>query len=109
MSSKKQAYAPTPHSYVPNTFPSATISLDEEVRLAETRAERDLQESLAEVFSILITLDAVEKAFLKDAIPAPEYTDQVERLLYQYKQILADETVSRAFVGLEEFKRLNGV
>ncbi|KAI0184055.1 vacuolar protein sorting-associated [Xylaria flabelliformis] len=100
----RQAYAPTPHSYVPNTALSATINLDEEVKLAETRAERDLQDSLAEIFSIIVTLDELERAFLKDAIPESDYTDICERSLKQYKSILADETVAKAFVGLEEFK-----
>ncbi|KAI1177327.1 ESCRT-1 complex, Vps28 subunit [Nemania sp. FL0916] len=100
----RQAYAPTPHSYVPNTALSATINLDEEVKLAETRAERDLQDSLAEIFSIIVTLDELERAFLKDAIPESDYTEICERSLKQYKSILADETVARAFVGLEEFK-----
>lgn len=120
----RQAYAPTPHSYVPNTALSATINLDEvrsltpyapvlvtqliqkeqEVKLADTRAERDLQDSLAEIFSILVTLDELEKAFLKDAIPEADYTEICERSLKQYKSILADETVMNAFVGIEEFK-----
>ncbi|KAL1882287.1 Vacuolar protein-sorting-associated protein 28 [Diaporthe australafricana] len=76
----------------------------QEVKLADTRAERDLQDSLAEIFSIIITLDELEKAFLKDAIPEAEYTEICERSLKQYKSILADEAVARAFVGLEEFK-----
>jgi len=100
----RQAYAPTPHSYVPNTTLSATINLDEEVKLADTRAERDLQDSLAEVFSIIITLDELEKAYLKDAISEADYTEICDRLLKQYKAILADEAVSREFVDLETFK-----
>ncbi|KAK9775430.1 putative ESCRT-1 complex, Vps28 subunit [Seiridium cardinale] len=100
----RQAYAPTPHSYVPNSTLSATIDLDEEVKLAETRAERDLQDSLAEIFSIIITLDELERAFLKDAIPEADYTEICERSLKQYKSILADDTVAKAFVGLDEFK-----
>ncbi|RDA88328.1 hypothetical protein CP532_5539 [Ophiocordyceps camponoti-leonardi (nom. inval.)] len=100
----RQGYAPTPHSYVPNTALSATINLDEEVKLTETRAERDLQESLAELFSIIITLDELEKAFLKDAIPEAEYTEICERSLRQYKALLADDTIAREFQGLEEFK-----
>lgn len=76
----------------------------QEVKLAETRAERDLQDSLAEVFSIIITIDALEKAFLKDAIPETEYTETCDRLLKQYKAILTDEAVAREFVDLETFK-----
>ncbi|KAL2126460.1 hypothetical protein VTI74DRAFT_874 [Chaetomium olivicolor] len=100
----RQPYAPTPHSYVPNSTLSATINLDEEVKLAETRAERDLQDSLAEIFSIIVTIDELEKAFLKDAIPEADYTEICERSLKQYKSLVADETVAKAFVGLEEFK-----
>ncbi|KAL2211600.1 ESCRT-1 complex, Vps28 subunit [Sarocladium strictum] len=100
----RQSYAPTPHSYVPNTNLSATINLDEEVKLTNTRAERDLQDSLAELFSIIVTLDELEKAFLKDAVPEAEYTEICERSLRQYKALLADETISTAFVGLDEFK-----
>lgn len=76
----------------------------QEVKLADTRAERDLQDSLAEIFSIIVTLDELEKAFLKDAIPEADYTEICERSLKQYKSLVADETVSKAFVGLEEFK-----
>lgn len=116
----RQGYAPTPHSYVPNPSLSATINLDEvcrqmsplaprltgpqEVKLAETRAERDLYDSLAELFSIIVTLDELEKAFLKDAIPEAEYADICERSLRQYKALLADETIAREFGGLEKFK-----
>ena len=122
-----QPYAPTPHSYVPNNSLSSTINLDEvlditffsisftegqryrantsqEVVLATSRAERDLQESLAEVFSIIITLDELEKAYLKDAIPEGEYTEICDRLLKQYRAILTDEGVKREFGDLERFK-----
>lgn len=74
------------------------------MKLAETRVERDLQDSLAEIFSIIVTLDELEKAFLKDAIPESDYTDICDRSLKQYKSLLSDETVAKAFVGLEEFK-----
>ncbi len=76
----------------------------QEVKLTATRAERDLQDSLAEIFSIIVTLDELEKAFLKDAIPEADYTEICERSLKQYKSLVADETVAKAFVGLEEFK-----
>lgn len=80
------------------------LTLWQEVKLAETRAERDLQESLAEIFSIIVTIDELEKAFLKDAIPESDYTEICERSLKQYNSILKDEVVARAFRGLEEFK-----
>lgn len=103
MNQNLQAYAPTPYSYIPQPI-SARINLDEEVKLTETRAERDLQDSLAEVFSIIVTLDQVEKAYIKDAIPESSYTEICDRLLKQYKAILTDEAVACQIVDLETFK-----
>lgn len=63
-----------------------------------------MQDSLAEVFSIIITLDELEKAYLKDAITEGDYTEICDRLLKQYKAILTDEVVAKEFVDLETFK-----
>jgi ESCRT-I complex subunit VPS28 len=60
---------------------------------------------LAEIYSIIITLDALEKAYLKDSIPESEYTETCSRLLKQYKPNLTDETVGKAFGDLDTFKR----
>ncbi|CAK3766922.1 Vacuolar sorting-associated 28 [Lecanosticta acicola] len=98
------AYAPTPYSYTPSSNLTATINLDEEVKLADTSAERDLYESLAEIYSIIITLDALEKAYLRDSIEESEYTETCDRLLRQYKSNLADESVQAAFGDVERFK-----
>lgn len=76
----------------------------QEVSLTRTRAERDLQDSLAEVFSIIVTLDEVEKAFIKDSIPAAEYNEICERSLRQYKALLADEAIAKEFGSIEQFK-----
>lgn len=56
------------------------------------------------MFSIIITLDEIEKAYLKDAFSESDYTEICDRLLKQYKAILADEAVAKAFVDLETFK-----
>ncbi|KAF1971656.1 VPS28-domain-containing protein, partial [Bimuria novae-zelandiae CBS 107.79] len=76
-----------------------------EVKLSTTSAERDLYDSLAEIYSIIITLDALEKGYLKDSISEADYTETCSRLLKQYKSNLTDETVARAFGDLESFKR----
>lgn len=78
--------------------------LAQEVKLADTSVERDLYESLAEIYSIIITLDALEKAYLRDSIKESEYTETCDRLLRQYKSNLADESVQAAFGDLERFK-----
>lgn len=74
------------------------------MKLASSSNERDLYDSLAEVYSIIITLEALEKAYLKDSVAAVYYTDTCGRLLQQYKSNLADDTVLRAFGDLETFK-----
>lgn len=81
------------------------MKLTQEVKLSETTAEKDLNDSLAEIYSIIITLDGLEKAYIKDSIPEREYTEICGRLLKQYKSNLSDDSVARAFVDLETFKR----
>ena len=81
------------------------MNATQEVKLSETAAERDLNDSLAEIYSIIITLDGLEKAYIKDSIPETEYTDICSRLLKQYKSNLSDDTVARSFGDLETFKR----
>jgi ESCRT-I complex subunit VPS28 len=73
------------------------------VKLAGTSTERDLYESLAEVYSIIITLDALEKAYLKDSVPEAEYTETCSRLLNQFKSNLQDGSVLSVFGDLEGF------
>lgn len=52
-----------------------------------------------------MTLDGLEKAYIKDAVTEAEYTETCTRLLKQYKSSLGDDTVAREFVDLETFKR----
>ena len=52
-----------------------------------------------------MTLDALEKAYIKDSVTEAEYTATCDRLLKQYKAILGDVAVSRAFKDLETFKQ----
>ena len=103
--SRPLSYAPTPYSYTPNASLSAKVNLDEEVKLADSAAERDLIDSMAEIYSIIRTLDGLEKAYIKDAVKESEYTEMCSKLLKQYKSILSDETVSREFKDLESFSR----
>ena len=105
---RQPAYAPTPYSYTPSAH-SATISLDEEVKLPSNASERDLVDSLAEIYSIVITLDALEKAFNKDSVGDAEYTELCNRLLRQYKSNLADARIAREFDSLEAFQARWGV
>ncbi|KAL7275233.1 Vacuolar protein-sorting-associated protein 28 [Rhizina undulata] len=103
---KYQPYAPSPYSYTPSPHAlSSSISLDEEVKLSTTAQQRELNESLAEIYSIVVALDFLEKAYIKDSINQEEYTPACLRLLGQYRTLLKNPGVSAAFVDLETFKR----
>lgn len=107
---RQPAYAPVaPYSYTPTQSVAATINLDEEVKLPTNASERDLLESLAEIYSIIITLDGLEKAFNKDSVTDAEYTELCNRLLRQYKSNLSDARISTEFGDLDSFKAKWGV
>ncbi|KIX07777.1 uncharacterized protein Z518_02431 [Rhinocladiella mackenziei CBS 650.93] len=107
--SRPLAYAPTPYTYAPTSTLSARINLDEEVKLADSTAERDLIDSLAEIYSIIRTLDGLEKAYIKDALPESEYSDMCSKLLKQYRSILNDDNVAHEFVDLDTFTAKWGI
>lgn len=50
----------------------STISLDEEARLYSTNAERERYESLATLFGIVVALDYLERAYVRDSVTAAE-------------------------------------
>ena len=49
------------------------ISLDEEVRLYTNNAEREKYNLLATLFGIVVALDYLERAYVRDSITAVEY------------------------------------
>jgi len=96
-----QGYAPIPYSYTPEIITST--NLNENIKLYNNSNERDLYETLAEIYSIIITLDGLERAYLKDCISETEYTETCNRLLVQYKSNLNDENVAKVFINLDAF------
>lgn len=58
--------------------------LFEEIRLHRTAREREHYDNLAELFSVINTLNCIEKAYVRDAIAAKEYTALCSKLLVQY-------------------------
>lgn len=53
------------------TTPS--ISLDEEARLYTTNTEREKYETLATLYGIIVSLDYLERAYVRDAISAAQF------------------------------------
>lgn len=48
------------------------FSVDEEVRLYENNAEREKYETQATLFGIIVSLDYLEKAYVRDSVTATE-------------------------------------
>ncbi|KAF8632832.1 hypothetical protein AX15_001662 [Amanita polypyramis BW_CC] len=77
------------------------ISLDEEARLYTTNAEREKYNLLATLFGIIISLDYLERAYVRDSITAAEYSPACTRLLSQYKTML--KLVGDEVPSIEQF------
>ncbi|KIY71902.1 vacuolar protein sorting-associated protein 28 [Cylindrobasidium torrendii FP15055 ss-10] len=66
----------------------STFSLDEEVKLYTSNAEREKYSLLATFFGIIVNLEYLERAYVRDSITAVEYSPACTRLLSQYKTML---------------------
>ncbi|ODV97696.1 hypothetical protein PACTADRAFT_37568 [Pachysolen tannophilus NRRL Y-2460] len=78
------------------------------MELISNNKERGLYESLAELYSIIIVLNFLEKSFLRDTLQQVDvdndnYTKSVSRLINQYNLALKNEEVKKSFVNLDSF------
>uniref|UniRef100_A0A672U331 Vacuolar protein sorting-associated protein 28 homolog n=1 Tax=Strigops habroptila TaxID=2489341 RepID=A0A672U331_STRHB len=62
--------------------------LYEEVKLYKNAREREKYDNMAELFAVVKTLQALEKAYIKDCVSPNEYTAACSRLLVQFKAAL---------------------
>ncbi|KAH8824690.1 vacuolar protein sorting-associated protein 28 [Flagelloscypha sp. PMI_526] len=67
---------------------SLPLSLDEEVRLYTKNSEREKYNLLSTLFGIIVALDYLERAYVRDSITSAEYAPACSRLLGQYKTML---------------------
>lgn len=98
-----QSYAPT--IYMGESSGGKRSGLDQEIKLHITTKQRELYESLAEIHAIIVTLDFLEKAFLRDSISHTQYTPTCLRLIAQYNGVLKNDTVLNEFGSLERFRK----
>ncbi|KAI0078732.1 vacuolar protein sorting-associated protein 28 [Panus rudis PR-1116 ss-1] len=80
-----------------------TLNLDEEARLYTTNAEREKYGLLATLFGIIVALDYLERAYVRDSVTAAEYSPACTRLLSQYKTML--KLVSDDVPSVEDFMK----
>jgi ESCRT-I complex subunit VPS28 len=59
--------------------------LMEEIKLYRNARDREKYDNLADLFSILSTLQQLEKAYIRDCVKHKEYTAACSKLLVQYK------------------------
>jgi len=62
-----------------------SANLYEEVRLYRSAREREKYDNLADLYAVINSLQALEKAHIKDCVTAKEYTAACSKLLTQYK------------------------
>lgn len=82
---------------------SNNSALYEEVKLYRTAREREKYDNMADLYAVINTLQSLEKAYIKDAIQAKEYTASCSKLLVQYK--IAFKQVQSEFTTVEEFMK----
>lgn len=57
------------------------------VKLTVSRTEKQLYENLADLYSIIIATEHMEKAYVRDSISNDQYTSACKKLIAQYKTI----------------------
>jgi len=62
--------------------------LTQEQQLFHTSQERENYDNMATLFSLIVCLDALERAYVRGAVSEDEYTPQCTRLLAQYKTVI---------------------
>ncbi|GAA5934939.1 ESCRT-I subunit protein VPS28 [Sporobolomyces koalae] len=77
------------------------FNLDTEVRLSATNADRERYDELATLYGLIVSLDYLERAYVRDSIDSAQYAPACSRLLTQYKSIM--KLVGDSVPSLEAF------
>lgn len=85
--SPNSAHPPASNPAASASSPSDVLELPP-VKLYSTREQRDVVEQLADLYSLLLSIEHLETAYVRDAIAdAKDYTHTCNRLLAQYKTL----------------------
>lgn len=77
--------------------------LQEEIKLYDNARQREDYDNRANVFSLIKTIEALEKAYIKDAVTSEQYTTSCNILLDQYKA--AFKLIKPSFASVETFSQ----
>jgi len=75
-----------------------------EVELYETMTEREKYDNFADLYSIIMATDYLEKAYAGDAITRQEYTKECNKLIAQFK--MAEKAALEENTTTEDFMKL---
>jgi len=70
--------------------------------LATTREEKKLFDDLGDLYSIIVAIEHLEKAYVRDAVSGDAYTDACKKLIAQFKTLkeaLGEQADVAAFSG----------
>jgi len=76
----------------------------QEIRLFSNPTDREMYDNMGEVYAITMSIQALEKAFMKDCITQDQYTSRCTKLLAQYKTAWASMQTTHCEINtIEEF------
>ncbi|PWA00581.1 hypothetical protein BB558_003383 [Smittium angustum] len=69
---------------IPGSFP---IIMNKDIKLAANYREREEYDNQADLYAILVSLEQLERAFIRDSVSQDEYTTACSKLMSQYKTV----------------------
>ncbi|XP_078180955.1 vacuolar protein sorting-associated protein 28 homolog 1-like [Carex rostrata] len=72
-----------------------------EVRLWHDKRERELLDSLADLFAIIKTTEKLEKAYIRDLVPSDSYESECLKLIAQFRTLSA--SIASSVPSIERF------
>ncbi|KAJ9438604.1 Vacuolar protein sorting-associated protein 28 [Diplonema papillatum] len=75
--------------------------MTERVRLHESNEERDRYDRIADLYSMIVAIERVERAYFKSSMSPEDYTKQCNMLLQKFKSLY--KVVESTIGSLEEF------
>ncbi|KAJ6245034.1 vacuolar protein sorting-associated protein [Anaeramoeba flamelloides] len=83
--------------FMPRNINMLSLSNNKKIKLYNNSKERELLENESNLFSIMQTLENLEKAYVRDSITSKEYTNECWKMISQFKTAL-----SAVGIGIKE-------
>ena len=62
--------------------------MSQEIKLISNAQDRQFYEPLSDLYSIIIATEGLERAYIRDAVTAGDYTNACLKLIAQYKTVM---------------------